>query len=377
MRVLLDVSAVPERPVGAGVYTVNLASELAASGAVELHLAARRDDGPRWEQSCPSAVCHAVVPAPRPARLAWEQSGAPGLARRVAPDLWHGPHYTMPLRLGVPAVVTIHDMTFFDHPEWHERAKVAYFRRMIRASVRRAAALVADSSRTARRLTERLHPAVPVEVVPLGVDHGRFGAGTDGREASDLAALADLGITPPYLAFTGTAEPRKGIPVLVEAFASVARTRPDLRLVLAGRDGWGAAEVRDAIERNHVAARVLRPGWFPDEALPALLRRSEAVVYPSYEEGFGLPALEALAAGAVLVTTEGSVMSDLAGTAAVTAPAGDAPALAAAIDGVLRAPDRAADLRDAGTRRASAFTWTACMEGHLAVYRRAMAPGAR
>ncbi len=149
----------------------------------------------------------------------------------------------------------------------------------------------------------------------------------------------------------------------------LARSRPDLRLVLAGRDGWGTAELRSAVERNHVASRVLRTGWFPGDDLPALLRRAEAVVYPSLEEGFGLPALEALASGAVLVTTADSVMADLAGPAAVTVPANDAGALAAALEAVLADPDRSSGRREAGVARASRFTWEACMEGHLAAYR--------
>ncbi len=372
MRVLLDVSAVPDHPVGAGVYTINLAAELAGSGDVELHLAARAGDARRWGERCPGATCHAVVPARRPARLAWEQTGAGKLARRVAPDVWHGPHYTMPLSLEVPAVVTVHDLTFFDHPEWHERVKVTFFRRMIRASTRRAAALIADSDRTARRLEELLHPRAPVTVAPLGVDHGRFhpDSGPAGA-AEDRAVLRRLGIEGPYLAFTGTAEPRKGIPTLVEAFATLAGSRPELRLVLAGRDGWGAAAVRDAIERHGVSTRVLRTGWFPADALPALLRRAEAVVYPSLEEGFGLPALEALAAGAVLVTSSDSVMADLAGPAAVTVPAGDPAALSNALAAVLDDPDRSAPRRAAGVARARGFTWRACAERHLAAYRQA------
>ena len=139
VRVLLDVSAVPARPVGAGMYTVALASGLAAHADVDLHLLTRTDDEDRWATIAPAAEVHGAAPVRRPARLAWEQARA-GAGRARAPDVWHGPHYTMPLRAGVPCVVTIHDLTFFDHPEWHERSKVVFFRRMIRAAARRAAA---------------------------------------------------------------------------------------------------------------------------------------------------------------------------------------------------------------------------------------------
>ena len=148
MRVLLDVSAVPARPVGAGIYTIEIAARLAA--AVDLVLVTRRDDGDRWRSIAPNAEILAEVPTARPARLVWEQRRAPELARRARIDLWHGPHYTMPLRLAVPSVVTVHDLTFFDHPEWHERTKVAFFRRMIRASVRRASGLIAVDRKSTR-----------------------------------------------------------------------------------------------------------------------------------------------------------------------------------------------------------------------------------
>lgn len=371
MRLLLDVSAVPARPVGAGVYTVQLAAGLdrvTASEDVELHLLARRDDAPRWTDLAPKAIVHAEVPSPRPARLVWEQVRAPRLALRLGIDVWHGPHYTMPLRLTVPAVVTVHDLTFFDHPEWHKRAKVVLFRHAIRSAAKRAAALVAVSSHTARRLHTLLNPVAPVTVAPHGVDHARFRPGTLGNP-SDLAVLARLGIRPPYVAFAGTVEPRKDAPTLIGAFARLARDRPELRLVVAGQDGWGAAAVRDAAAASGVTTRILRTGWFPADALPALLRQAAVVAYPSLEEGFGLPVLEALACGAPVVTTTGSAMQEVAGPAALLVAPGDADALAAALAAVLDDPERAARLRAAGPDRARAHTWEASITRHVSVYR--------
>ena len=111
-------------------------------------LLARRGDAPRWRAIAPAALVQAVVPAARPARLAWEQVRGPQLAARLRADVWHGPHYTMPARLRIPAVVTVHDLTFFDHPEWHERAKVLFFRRAIVESA---------PARRGDRLRERHH----------------------------------------------------------------------------------------------------------------------------------------------------------------------------------------------------------------------------
>ena len=375
MRVLLDVSAVPARPVGAGVYTVALASGLAAHSAVELHLLTRKDDDARWRTLAPGADVHAAVPNRRPARLAWEQTRAAHLAGRIRPDVWHGPHYTMPVRATVPCVVTIHDLTFFDHPEWHERSKVLFFKRMIRTSARHASVLVCVSGYTADRLRALVAPRGDVVVAHHGVDHERFVTAAD--PDADRAALVPHGVQPPFVAFASTIEPRKNVPTLVDAFARVAAGRPDLRLVLAGSDGWGAREARDAIAASGVATRIIRPGYVDNAILPALFRQAEVVAYPSFEEGFGLPALEGLACGAPVVTTAGSALGEVVGDAALLAPPDDPVALASAIASVLDDPAVAARLRAAGPRRAAQFTWARCVEQHVAAYERAVVAGAR
>ncbi|MCU1459192.1 MAG: glycosyltransferase [Actinomycetia bacterium] len=370
MRLLLDVSAVPARPVGAGVYTVELARALGQRDDVDLVLACRAGDRRRWRRLAPDALTLDAAPAKRPARVVWEQTRAHRLADSARVDVWHGPHYTMPRALDVPAVVTIHDLTFVEHPEWHERTKVAFFRRMLRSSARRAAVLVAISRHTAAGIQEHLRPRGEVVVVPHGVDHDRFRPGVDG-DPDDLDLLRSIGVQPPFLAFAGTVEPRKDLPTLVAAFARVASSRPDLRLVLVGGDGWGSSDLHVAIERSGVATRIVRPGYIPDAALPALFRQSEAVVYPSLVEGFGLPALEALACGAPLVSTTGSAIEEIVGDAALLVAPHDEVALADAMRRVLDDETRNRRLRDAGPARAAPYTWTASAAGHVDAYRRA------
>src|SRR5205823_8375887 len=137
----------------------------------------------------------------------------------------------------------------------------------------RADAIVCVSAATADRLRARLHPALPVHVIPHGVDHDRFRAGGGG---GDLSALEGLGVHPPYVAFLGTLEPRKDVPTLVAAFDRVAQTRTELALVVAGLDGWGARAVNDAIAQATHRDRIRRVGYVPDSAVPALLRHAAA-----------------------------------------------------------------------------------------------------
>ncbi len=369
LRVSLDVSAVPAQPVGAGRYTVDLVGALAAGGEVQLVLVARHDDRARWvELAGPAATVVAQAPASRPARLVWEQLALPGLLRRQRVDVHHGPHYTMPERAPVPCVVTLHDLTFFDHPEWHQRTKVPVFRRAITVAARKAGAVVAVSDATARRLQQLRPPAGRVFVVPHGVDHGRFRP-DEPAPGADAALLAALSVRPPYVLFLGTLEPRKAVPELIAAFDLVAGDHPELTLVLAGGLGWGADALHQALARARHLDRIRRTGYVPDAAVPALLRQAAAVAYPARQEGFGLPALEALACGAPLVTTSGTVMADVAQQAAVLAAPGSVGELAAALRRALAAGAESAARRRLGLEVAGRFTWAASAAGHLEAYR--------
>lgn len=374
IRVSLDVTAVPVAPAGAGRYTLELAAALGRRPDVDLVAVSRRRDAARWVPLAGTVV--PAAPAPRPLRLAWEQVWLPKVLAGARPAVHHGPHYTMPELTRRPVVVTVHDCTFFDHPEWHERSKVLLFRRAISVAARRAAAIVCVSATTAERLQELCAVRGDVVVAPHGVDHERFRP-EEPLPGADAAALGRLGVDPtrPFVLFVGTLEPRKNVPALVQAFERLADAHPDALLVVAGQRGWAADDVERAVaavERHR--ERVVRTGYVPDEAVPSLLRSAAVVAYPSLSEGYGLPALEALACGAPLVTTAGTAMAELAGDAAVLVPPGDVESLAGALDEVLAAGRQApavVERQRRGLAVAAALTWDASAARHLEAYRAA------
>ncbi len=368
ISVSLDVSAVPDQLVGVGRYVVGIVSALAASENVELCLISRRGDRERWHELLPGGRVWPVVPRSRPARLVWEQAAMGSLVNRSEVRVHHSPHYTMPERCRVPTVVTVHDMTFFDHPEWHERGKVAFFRRAIRVAARKADVVICDSFKTARRLEEVCNPVGLVSVVHLGVDLERFSS-LEPIAGEDRLALGRFGVEQPYIAFVGTLEPRKGVLALVRAFDEVAAANPDITLVLAGKDGWGMESLGAEISAIHHANRVRRLGYVPEPLVAPLLRSAAVVVYPSFEEGFGLPVLEALACGAPVVTTRGSAMEEVAGDVAWLVEPGNVEELAWAITSAICEDSRAADRRrEAGVAKASEMSWASTAEGHVRAY---------
>jgi glycosyltransferase involved in cell wall biosynthesis len=379
LRVSLDVSAVPDRPVGAGHYILQLAGQLAVRPDIDLVLCSRTADRARWAPMVPAANLLAVAPGPRPLRLAWEQLRLGPLLATSGVTVHHGPHYTIPRRPPVPTVVTVHDLSFFDAPEWHERSKVALFRRAIRRAAREAAVVVCPSQVTAEALGRWCTVEAEVVVAPHGVDTARFRPDepSPGADAERLAAI-DSRLTSgrPLLVFVGTLEPRKDVPTLVRAFSNVASRHPEALLVLAGGRGWGADEVDAAVVTSGLGRRVVQTGYVDDAAIPALLRSAAAAVYPSLYEGFGLPALEALACGTTLVTTSGTAMEEVAGASALLVRPGDGPALADMLDTVLagRGDDRAAsERRSLGFEIVDRHSWQASADLHAMAYRSAAA----
>ena len=370
ISVSIDVTAIPMQPGGVGRYVFGLLGALEKVPGASVTLISRSGDFERWNAIAPRACVRDIAPGARPVRIAWEQARLPGIIEKLGVSVHHGPHYTMPESAEVPKVVTIHDVTFFGHPEWHQRAKVPFFRRAIKVACKSANVLVCVSESTAEGLRSKLVPKGRVLVVPHGVDHIRFSP-EEPEENPDDQVLKRIGVSGPYVAFVGTVEPRKDVPTLIKAFDKMCTSHPSLTLVIAGSPGWGEAQAASAISDARNSDRIIRLGYIEDAAVPALLRRASAVAYPSLEEGFGLPVLEALACAGPVVTTTGSAMEEVASGAALLVPPGDVDALAGNLDMLVRGDASLDQRRRKGLEIAASHTWEASAMGHLNAYRMA------
>ena len=200
------------------------------------------------------------------------------------------------------------------------------------------------------------------------------GVGLDAPETATTVRVKDgktLTTDGPYLLGLGTVEPRKDLPTLVRAFASLAAELPH-RLVLAGLAGWGAGALAAEVAASGVAERILLAGYVPEADKAALFTGADVFAYPSRYEGFGLPVLEAMACGTPAVTTTGGSLPEVAGDAAALVEPGDAGALAAAVAKLAADPAARRDAAGRGLARAATFTWERCADLTAAAYCRAL-----
>lgn len=359
------------RPTGVGTYGVEVARALGPLLDDDERLLVVR------HRDFPSCAGHPRVeertltfPAARTlARRAAEQTLLPAVALRARAALIHTLNYALPVAWRGPTVVSLaEDRAYLERARGGplDRAVALAFKR----SVRRATGLTGVSRHGVERCA-RSFGLDPDQIVlaPPGVHLDTF-AGVTAEARRIVRARLGLGERPVVL-FTGEVEPHKNVRGLIDAFARLAARDPAPLLVVAGGRGSDLDAAR--ARARALGDRVRWPGYLPREDLVALVAAATIVALPSFDEGFGMPVVEAFAAGTPVLTSTAGALPETAGGAALLVDPTDPGAIAAGLERLLADPALRADLVARGRDRAARFTWEATAQAILGVYRRVVA----
>ena len=317
----------------------------------EYLLVCRREYAP--DSPLPTLVAPAWAQA-RLGRIIYEQT-------RLAHDLWgrcdllHAPGYIMPLNWRGPSVLTVYDVIALQFPHLCTPGNVWHYGRMLPRSLRRADAIVVPTETVARDVRQLVPEAgEKLHVIPLGIEECYRPA----TETEIVRVRQQHGLPERTLLCVGNIEPKKNLPAVLEAFDEAAATLPH-DLVIAGRPAWRCGEFQATLAGLRHRARVHVLGYVAGADLPALYSGADLLIQWSHYEGMGLPPLEAMACGTPALVSDGGALPEVAGVAAQVVPLGPPQRLAEALVALMQNEARLAQLREAGLRHASQFTWPA------------------
>ena len=365
MRIGVDARLYYYQPAGIGLYTARLLTALAAldrAGSQNDYvvLQSRKDSttiaaGPRFHRRSLWTPPH----------HRWEQSILPLELAPLGLDLLHSPDFIPPFRWHGRSIITVMDLAFLRFPHLLTDESRRYYGQVSRA-IERADAILAISQSTRNDLVTMLNaPAAKITVTHLAADP----ACRPVTEPARLDAVRHrYGLAAGYVLFVGTLEPRKDLPTLLRAFASLGPAAKGICLAIAGRPGWLYEQVHELVESLGLGDRVRFLGGVDAADLPALYTGARLFVLPSLYEGFGMPVLEAMACGAPVVCANTSSLPEIAGDAALLFPPGDEAALAQAITSLLVDSELSGRLRRRGFTQAARFSWDTTARQTLAVY---------
>jgi glycosyltransferase involved in cell wall biosynthesis len=351
MALRIGVNALYLIPGGVGgteIYLRSLLPSLAEIDPVNHYfIFTNRETGPDLVPDAPNFT-HAPQPVraqSRPARILWEQMALPIAVARHRLDALLNPGFTAPVFCGCPSVTVFHDMQHKRHPENFRWFDLPFWRILLFAAAHRSARLIAISEATRDDIVRYYRlPAAKIELVPQGVDARFFGLLRS--QSSD-----------PYLLTVSTLHPHKNLDRLLQAFAEFRRGHPEFRLVVAGLRGFHAEKLERLRDALGLGAVVEFTGWIPREQLYELYAGASALVFPSTFEGFGMPVLEAMAAGLPAACSRIEPLATIAGDAALLFDPANVPAMAEAMERVTSDEELRERLTAAGKARATGFLW--------------------
>lgn len=299
------------------------------------------------------------------ARILWEQTGLPVNIATRGLNVFHTPIGAVPMLSTAPTVVTVHDLAFLRYPDQLPKSRRTWLIAATRLSARRARKIITVSQATANDLQAWLNiPDDRIQAIPLAT------SGKVERVQGTSLEVFQMkwNIDRPYILAVGTLEPRKNLPTLLRAFAKI-KNDVEHQLVLVGPEGWLTGELKSTLDELNLGDRVRLTGFVSDEELGGWYSGADLYVFPSFYEGFGLPAIEAMRCGAPVLASDNSAFPEVVGDAGVLIPAEDVDVWSESIRELLRDQSRRLHLRDLGFARADAFSWDRTAQETYRVYK--------
>lgn len=303
-------------------------------------------------------------------RILWEQFILPRDIKNEGADVIHLPDYALPIMdwSSRPYIITVHDLAFILYPETFSKGKLLTKLLLIKPSLAKARMIIAVSENTKKDLIDVYKvPAEKIRVVYNGVDVEQFKP----LEKSGVnRRLKELNLTPGYILYVGTLEPRKNVPALIKAY-KLLKEKYNIkeRLVIGGGKGWLYDDIFKLVSELELIDDIVFTGYVKAQDLPYLYNGAKVFVYPSLYEGFGLPPIEAMACGVPVVTGNVSSLPEVVGDAGIQISPTDVDSLAEAIHKIISIPEYAAELSAKGLERCKQFTWEETAKKTMAVYR--------
>jgi glycosyltransferase involved in cell wall biosynthesis len=302
----------------------------------------------------------------------WEQAQVPHAVAADHIDAWFAPAYTAPLRLAVPIVVAIHDLSFVAHPEWFRVREGARRRWLTSHSASRAASVITISQFSKRELVDRLNVAVEkIRVIPPGVGTGDWGLAPGDcvlRAGAGATSPQPLVPTPYRLLFVGSIFNRRHVTDLIRAFAPIARAHPEVSLDIVGDNrSFPREDLRQTIAAEQVEAQVHWHEYVSDQQLAAMYTAARAFAFLSEYEGLGLTPLEALAAGVPPLLLDTAVARESCGAAALYVPVHDLAATTRGLESLLFDDTTRRQILSAAPAELARYSWPRAARDTLAV----------
>jgi glycosyltransferase involved in cell wall biosynthesis len=362
MRFSVDAHAIGRNLTGNEVYVRNLLKGFAALDSESDFIVYLSE--PNAAQAVPDRFASKQVSRNPFVRLGWDLSRR---LREDQPDLVHV-QYTAPLNCPSPIVVSVHDVSFLEHPEYFRAARVWQLQVTVRRTVQRAARILTPSEFSSRQI-QKVYGVDPdkITVVPNAVS-AIFRPMV--RETARAQAAHRFGIPAPYVLTVGDLQPRKNQVGLIAAFEQLIRERPELphHLVLTGQDSWFAGRVHEAARRSPVGERIHFTGFVRDEELLTLYGGCDIFVFPSFYEGFGLPIIEAMACGRAVACSNVTATVEVADGAGITFDPSSTGEIARAMRDLLLDHELRGRMERLGIQRAHGFQWKDAAAKTLDVY---------